>query len=113
MDAAEKEAEVWIDRRKVRRQMESLKPQQGMDHNFFDAVGIVKAKTDTKNPFYIYKIGNKNLGGGSDFVFKSSRRMAKMAIDMDVDGKANLLQMENAYFDATHTHVYGFKSLGL
>ena len=113
MEAAEKEAEVWIDRRKVKRQMESLNPQQGMDHNSFDAVGIVKAKTDTKDPFYIYKIGNKNLSGGCDFVFKSSRRMAKMALDMDVDGEANILQMENAYFDATHTRVYGFKSLGL
>ena len=112
MDAAEKEAEVWLDRRKVRRQMEALNPKQGMDQNSFDAVGIVKAKTDTKDPFYIYKIGNKNLSGGSDFVFKSSRRMAKMALDMDVDGEPNL-QMENAYFDATHTRVYGFKSLGL
>ena len=36
-----------------------------------------------------------------------------MALDMDVDEEPNLLQMENAYFDATHTHVYGFKSLGL
>ena len=113
MDAADKEAEVWLDRRKVRRQMEALYPKQGMDHNSFDAVGIVKAKTDTKDPFYIYKIGNKNLSGGSDFVFKSSRRMAKMTLDMDVDGEPNLLQMENAYFDATHTRVYGFKSLGL
>ena len=113
MDATEKEAEIWLDRRKVRRQMEALHPKQGMDHNWFDAVGIVKAKTDTKDPFYIYKIGNKNLSGGSDFVFKSSRRMAKMALDMDVDGEPNLLQMENAYFDATHSRVYGFKSLGL
>ena len=40
MDAAKKEAEVWLDRRKVRRQMESLNPKQGMDHNSFDAVGI-------------------------------------------------------------------------
>ena len=103
MEVAEKEAEVWIDRRKVRRQMESLNPKQGMDHKSFDAVGIVKAKTDTKKPFYIYKIGNENLSGGSDFVFKSSRRMAKMALDMDVDGEPYLLQMENAYFDATHT----------
>ena len=35
-----------------------------------------------------------------------------MALDMDVDGEPNLLQMENAYFDATHTCVCGFKSLG-
>ena len=113
MDAAEKEAEVWIDRRKVKWQMEAMNPQEGMDHNSFDAVGIVKQKTDTKDPFYIYKIGNKNLGGGSDYVFKSSTKLAKIAIQMDVNGEPNLLQLENAYFDATHTRVYGFKSLGM
>ena len=113
MDAAEKEAEVWIDKRKMKQQMEAMNPQQGMDHNSFDAVGIVKQKTDTKDPFYIYKIGNKNLGGGSDHVFKSSRKLAEIATHMDVDGVPNLLQLENAYFDATHTRVYGFKSLGM
>ena len=39
--------------------------------------------------------------------------MAKMAIQMDQDGQENLLQMENAYFDATHSHVHGFKTIGL
>ena len=113
MDAAEKEAEVWFDRKRVKREMESMDPQQGMDHNSFDAVGIVKQKTDKKDPFYIYRIGNRNLGGGIDFVFKSSQKMAEMALNMDINGEPNLLQMENAYFDATHTQVYGFKSLGL
>ena len=103
MDAAEKEAEVWLDRWCVKRQLESMDPQQGMDHNSFDAVGIVKQKTDKKDPFYIYRIGYRNLGGGTDYVFKSSRKMAQMALHMDVDGEPNILQMENAYFDATHT----------
>ena len=42
----------------MKRQLESMDPQQGMDHNSFDAVGIVKQKTDKKDPFYIYRIGN-------------------------------------------------------
>ena len=46
------------DRRRVKRQLESMDPQQGMDHNSFDAMGIVKQKTDKKDPFYIYRIGN-------------------------------------------------------
>ena len=107
------EAEVWLDRWRVKRQMESMDPQQGMDHNSFDAVGIVEQKTDKKDPCYIYRIGNRNLGGGTDYVFKSSRKMAQMALNMDIDGEPNILQMENAYFDVTHTQVYGFKSLGL
>ena len=108
MDAAEKEAEVWLDRQQVKRQLKSMDPQQGMDHNSFDAVDIVKQKTDKKNNFYIYRIGNRNLGGGTDFVFKSSWKMAQMALNMDIDGEPNLRQVENAYFDATHTLVYGF-----
>ena len=68
---------------------------------------------DKKDPFYIYRIGNQNLGGGTDYVFKSSRKMAQMALNMDIDGEPNILQMENVYFDATHTQVYGFKCLGL
>ena len=63
--------------------------------------------------FYIYQIGNVNCGHECDHVFKSSRKMAKIAIDMDIDGLDNLLQLENAYFDATHSHVQFFKSLGL
>ena len=32
---------------------------------------------------------------------------------MDQDGPDNILQMENAYFDATHSCVHGFKTMGL
>ena len=49
----------------------------------------------------------------SDYIFKSSKVMAELAIQMDVEGPENILQEENAYFDATHTRVHGFKSLGL
>ena len=44
MAGASKEAEVWIDRRKVKRTMESIKPTSGADENSFDAVGILKKK---------------------------------------------------------------------
>ena len=39
--------------------------------------------------------------------------MAQLAICMDVNGSEDGLQMENAYFDATHTRVHGFKSFAL
>ena len=63
--------------------------------------------------FYIYRIGNCNLNGGSDYVFKSSKKMGEMAILMDVEGPEHILQLENAYFDATHTQVYGFKTFAM
>ena len=49
------------------------------------------------------------MNESSDYVFKSSKAMAELAIQMDVEGPENILQEENA----THTRVHGFKLLGL
>ena len=49
----------------------------------------------------------------SDYVFKSSRIMDELAIQIDVEGSDNILQEENGYFDTTHTKIHGFKYLGL
>ena len=113
MDLAVNEAENSVDHRAAKRQMEKLVPTAGHDHNSFDAVGIIKQTTDTRDKFYIYRIGNRNLNGGSDYVFKSSRKMGEMALLMDVEGPENILQLENAYFDAMHTRVYGFKTFAM
>ena len=113
MAAADREAEVWVDRRKVKRTMESLKPTTGEDENSFDAVGLLKKKTDEMDKYYIDQIGNVNCGHECDHIFKSSRKMAELAIHMDIDGEENILQLENVYFDATHSHVQNFKSLGM
>ena len=43
-----------------------LAPTAGHDHNSFDAVGIIKQTTDTRDKFYIYRIRNRNPNGGSD-----------------------------------------------
>ena len=110
MGLAATEAENWVDRRAAKCQMEKLVLTASHDHNSFDAVGIMKQTTDTRDKFYIYRIGNRNLNGGSDYVFKSSKKMGEMALLMDVEGPENILQLENAYFDATHTRVYGFKT---
>ena len=72
------------------------------DQNSFDAVAIIKKKTYTYDPFYIYRINNGAINNTSDYIFKSSCEMIKLAMDMDVDGQENPLQLENAYFDATH-----------
>ena len=39
--------------------------------------------------------------------------MVELALKMDIDGDKNIMQTENAYFDATHSRVHGFKSFGL
>ena len=73
----------------------------------------MKKKTDTKDIYYIYQIGNINYGNTVDHVFKSSHKMAEIALQMDVNGEDNILLLENAYFDATHSRVQYFKSLGM
>ena len=84
MAAADREAEVWVDRRKVKHTMELLKPTTGEDENSFDAVGLLKKKTDKMDKYYIYQIGNVNCGHECDHVFKSSWKMAELAIHMDL-----------------------------
>ena len=115
MAGAACECHTWVDRRKVERELQYAKPTYGIDNNSFDAVGLVKRKTDTWDPYYIYEIGNKNYitGNQCDYVFNSSHRMARMAIEMDQGGPENLLQTKNAYFDATHSRVHGFKISGM
>ena len=118
MDLAAAEAACWVDRRAIKRQMDKVTPEAGADHNSFDAVGILKRTTDKRDKYYIYNIGNKNFAdfsdvAATDHVFKSSSKMAEIALQMNEDAPENLLQLENAYFDVTHTHVYGFKTFGL
>ena len=63
-------------------------------HNSFDAVSIIKRKTDTKDPYYIYIIKNGNLNNSSDYIFKASKQMTRIALAMDVDGPENVLQLD-------------------
>ena len=113
MDMAEELADKWSDLHRSKRIQNELDPILSEDHNSFDAVGIIKRKADTKDPYYIYIINNGNLNNDSDYIFKSSKQMTRIALAMNVDGPENVLQLENAYFDAMHTWIYGFKSLGL
>ena len=103
------EVDNWTDTRKAKR----LQSTERKDGNSFDAVGIVKQKTDTKDECYIYRVNNSNCNDGHHYVFKFSRKMVKLALKIDIDGDKNIMQTENAYFDATHSQVHGFKSFGL
>ena len=113
MDAAEELADNWSELHTSKWVQNELDPTLSKDHNSFDAVGIIKRKTDTKDPYYIYIINNENLNNSSDYIFKASKEITRIALVMDINAPENVLQLENAYFNATHTHIYGFKNLGL
>ena len=55
------EIDNWTDARKAKR----LQSTGRKDGNSFDAVGIVKQKTDTKDECYIYRINNANCNDGT------------------------------------------------
>ena len=83
------------------------------DLNSFNVLAVVKRCMDKKDPYYIYKICNGLIANESDYVFKSSKVSAKLALDMDIDGKRNPMQEQNAYFDTAHLKVHGFLRLCL
>ena len=110
---AKEETKYWIDKRMVQRVINEQQPTHSKDKNSFDAVGIIKRTLDEVDEFYVYRINNRPLNRGSDYVFKSLREMAQLAIRMDINSPEDSLQQENAFFDAMHTRVHGFKSFTL
>ena len=110
---AKEETKYWIDKRMVQRVINEQQPIHSKDENSFDAVSIMKRALNEVDEYYVYRINNGSLNGESDYVFKSSDQMAQLAICMDVNGPEDGLQMENAYFDVTHTRVHSFKSFAL
>ena len=69
------EAGLWIDYRRNKQVMNDAMPSVPKDQNSFDAVAIIKRKTDEYNPYYIYRVNNGLCNNMSDYVFKSSREM--------------------------------------
>ena len=110
---AKLEMHNWIDKRMTQRIFHEQQETHSVDENSFHAVGILKRALDEEDKFYIYHINNGSLNGSSNYVFKTSHEMALRAIRMDVNGEEDGLQKENAYFNATHARVYGFKSFAL
>ena len=94
---AKEETKYWIDKRMVQTVINEQQPTHSKDENSFNAVGIIKRTLDEVDEFYVYRINNGSLNGGCDYVFKSLREMAQLAICMDVNGPEDGLQQENAF----------------
>ena len=61
----------------------------GQDHireqdiDAYKNIGKLKATTDQKDPFHIYKLNCKAINGESSYVFKTSSTALELAIKMD------------------------------
>lgn len=76
------------------------------------AVGELKSTTDTKDKYLIYKINDNNMNQQPSYVFKFSRKMAEIAISMDISNSDNNdLKNEFVYFDGMHSRCKSWKTL--
>ena len=93
----------------------------GQDHireqdiDAYKNIGKLKATTDQKDPFHIYKLNCKAINGEPTYVFKTSSKALELAIKMDEksqpQGQISAMVFEHAYIDAMHSHVKGYKTI--
>ena len=53
------------------------------DRDVYKNIGKLKATTDQKDPFHIYKLNCKAINGEPSYVFKTSSKALELAIKMD------------------------------
>ena len=99
--------------RKIKRTMKAESPLDLVEVQSLEAAGHVKEGSDKVDPFRVYKINSKRLNNKADYVMKSSSKILKLAVEMDVDGPDNPLKAEDAFFDGSHSRCTDFISLGL
>ena len=82
------------------------------ERHSLSSVAELKTCTGTVDNFYISSINDSNMNGRPSYVFKTSRKMARMAINMDHNyPHKNPSQEEPAYFGGMHKRCTGWKTL--
>ena len=92
---------------------DTIEVEQNTDIHSLSAVGIFKRGCDENDKYHIYRVNDSCMNRDPDYVFKTSKVMAEIGIQMDIDGPLNALQDEDAYFDGAHSRCKDFISLGL
>lgn len=109
--AVEKEAASTVNRKWVENIKQKVKKDiEPFGHNF-EAVVSFKEYCDKKDLLYVYKINDRR--GNPDqpsYVFKTSSRKAKIALDMDMNGD-HFMNSEYCFFDGKHNRCRGFITL--
>ena len=94
-------------RRKISNEVKS-------ERHSLSSVAELKTCTDAVDNFYISSINDSNMNSRPSYVFKTSRKMTRMAINMDQKyPHKNPSQDEPAYFDGMHKRCSGWKTLTL
>ena len=105
----------FTDRKRIAMIKSRIQNEMKSEKHSMSAVAELKTCTDTSDKFLIYKVHDQNMSGtGKSFVFKSSRRMANLMLNMDQNNKQkNPLMCEPCYFDGMHKKCSGWKTLTL
>ncbi len=109
-DEIEKVAEQFSDIHAIKNAKKSAAKQKRPHGHSFEAVSVLKKKTDLKDPFLIYKANDGSLNEQPSYVFKSSKLRANMAINMDRTGD-HMLSKEYCHFDGKHDRCKNFVTL--
>ena len=106
---------VFTNRDRINQIKLRMQTQMRSEKHSLSAVAELKSCTDTSDKYLIFKIHDQNMSGsGQSFVFKTSRKMASLCLNMDQNNPTeNPLQSEPAYFDGMHKRCQGWKTLTL
>ena len=105
----------FTDRKRISNIKARIQNEMKSEKHSMAAVGELKTCTDTSDNYLIYKVYDQNMAGcGKSFVFKSSRKMANLCLNMDQDRPhKGPLASEPCYFDGMHRRCAGWKTLTL
>ena len=113
IEEAKEIAKILYDNRSVKTlRREILMAKDALPPNSMEAVAGIKETADKSDPMYIYKINSCSMNPDyPDFVFKTSKLMMEIAMQMDQSGPENALQDEMCFFDGAHSRVTAFVAL--
>ena len=100
---------VFTNRDRINQIKVRMQTQMRSEKHSLSAVAELKGCTDTSDKYLIFKIHDHNMSGsGQSFVFKTSRKMANLCLNMDQNNPTqNPLQSEPNYFDGMHKRCQG------
>lgn len=115
-EEAQHAAKLLRDKRSVQRiRAEYLKETAPITRNSWMALDTAIENLNKDDKFRVYRYNNREKSGEASYVFKSSRIMAQMAIEMDVNDPTfdPCFEEENGtvYIDAMHNRVNNMKTL--
>ena len=77
----------------------------GMNQHSVHAVAIIKNKTDTVDPFCMYKINDDKWNNCGTYIFKSSQTATEIGLVMDRTARQTPFRELVVHMDGLHSHL--------